>query len=96
MLPTGEICGQALPRQPDECRREIDRDDMRAAPGGFDRQGAGAAAGIEHRTPRRSCGSQDSSVARMLSRPARTVARMRLTGASEVSRAQASAAVRSK
>ena len=48
------------------------------------------------RRPFRSSGSQDSSVARMRSRPARTVARMRPTGASDVSRAQVCAAVRSK
>ena len=46
--------------------------------------------------PVMSSGSQDSSVARISSRPARTVARMRDSGASEVSRAQAAAAVRSK
>ncbi len=40
--------------------------------------------------------ANSSSVRRMSSRPARTVARMLLTGASEVSRFQASTAVRSK
>ena len=48
------------------------------------------------RWPRRSVGSQASSVSRMRSRPARTVARTRLTGAVLVRRAQVSAAVRSK
>jgi len=48
------------------------------------------------RRPVRSSGNQASSVARIRSRPARTVARMPLTGASEVSLAQASEAVRSK
>ncbi len=43
-----------------------------------------------------SAGSQESSVARIASRPARTVARIRLTGASEVRRDHASTAVRSK
>jgi len=43
-----------------------------------------------------SAGSQESSVPRIASRPARTVARIRLTGASEVRRDQASTAVRSK
>ena len=41
-------------------------------------------------------GSQESSVLRMASRPARTVARMPPTGAVEVSFAQAAMAVRSK
>jgi hypothetical protein len=48
------------------------------------------------RRPERSGGSQESSVARVASRPARTVARMPETGASEVSRSQARSAVRSK
>ena len=43
-----------------------------------------------------SAGSQDSSVARIASRPARTVARMPETGASEVSLSHARSAVRSK
>jgi len=43
-----------------------------------------------------SAGSHDSSVSRIRSRPARTVARMPLTGASEVSRSHALDAVRSK
>ena len=42
------------------------------------------------------CGSHDRSVSRMLSRPARTVARMRLTGVSDVSCVHASSATRSK
>ena len=46
--------------------------------------------------PVRSSGTFDRSSARISARPARTVARMRLTGASEVSFAQVSAAVRSK
>jgi hypothetical protein len=48
------------------------------------------------RRPVRSAPIQSSRIARIRSRPARTVARMRLTGASEVSRAQVSDAVRSK
>jgi len=48
------------------------------------------------RLPRRSVGSHDISVRRISSRPARTVARMPLTGTSEVRRFHASAAVRSK
>jgi hypothetical protein len=48
------------------------------------------------RRPRRSSGNASSSTARIRSRPARTVARIRPTGAVEVRRAQASAAVRSK
>ena len=48
------------------------------------------------RAPRRSSGSQPRRVARIASRPARTVARMRPTGSSEVRRVQASTAVRSK
>ena len=43
-----------------------------------------------------SAGSHDSNVSRMSARPARTVARMPLTGASDVSCSQAFAAVRSK
>jgi hypothetical protein len=43
-----------------------------------------------------SAGSQSSSVSRICVRPARTVARMPLTGASEVSCSQALLAVRSK
>ena len=49
-----------------------------------------------NRAPLMFAGSHDSSVLRISSRPARTVARIRPTGASEVSRAQASTAVRSK
>jgi hypothetical protein len=41
-------------------------------------------------------GSQDRITARISSRPARTVWRIRLTGEFEVSRAQASTAVRLK
>ena len=69
----------------------------RAAARGFDGQRAGAAAGVEQ-APAAQVGRQPATAAcaRMRSRPARTVARMRPTGASEVSRAQASAAVRSK
>ncbi len=48
------------------------------------------------RIPVRSSGSRESSSSRISARPARTVARMRLTGASEVSRSQVAAAVRSK
>ncbi len=43
-----------------------------------------------------SAGSQCSRVLRIESRPARTVARMRLTGVSEVNCFQASSAVESK
>ena len=70
---------------------------LRAAPRGLDRERAGAAAGIEQRAGRAGpAAASDSSVSRIRSRPARTVARMRPTGASEVSRDQASTAVRSK
>ncbi len=48
------------------------------------------------RMPVMSAGSRESRTARIRSRPARTVARIRLTGSVEVSRAQVSAAVRSK
>ena len=68
-----------------------------AAPRRLDRQRAGAAAGVEHARSRadRPAASR-AACARIRSRPARTVARMRPTGASEVSRDQASTAVRSK
>ena len=48
------------------------------------------------RRPRMSSGNHDNSVWRISSRPLRTVARMRPTGALEVSTSQALAAVRSK
>jgi hypothetical protein len=91
-----QVCRQALARQLDQRGRQVDRHHV-------------GAAARRPRRPARRCrsrhragaavqvgGSQDSSVARMRSRPARTVARMRPTGASEVRRAQACAAVRSK
>ncbi len=92
-----EIVRRALARQPDQRRREIDGDDVRATPRRLDREGPGAAARVEQPRVRRDpSGSQPSNVRRIASRPARTVARMPLTGASEVSRVHASAAVRSK
>ena len=48
------------------------------------------------RRPRMSSGSHDNKVWRIWSRPLRTVARMRPTGALEVNTSQALAAVRSK
>jgi hypothetical protein len=47
-------------------------------------------------TPPRSAGSHDAIVRRIVSRPSRTVRRIPLTGASEVSFAHAAEAVRSK
>ena len=91
-----ELLGRALAGEIDEGRRNVDRDHLGAAPGQFDGERAGAAAGVEHARAARSCGNQESSVARISSRPARTVARMRPTGSLEVSRFQASTAVRSK
>ena len=49
-----------------------------------------------NRAPFMFAGSHDNKVLRISSRPARTVARIRPTGASDVSLAQASTAVRSK
>ena len=65
------------------------------------RMASAASAPVPHpassrRKPSMFSGSQDTSVWRMRSRPARTVARMRPTGALEVSTSQALAAVRSK
>ena len=48
------------------------------------------------RAPSRSAGRRSSISARIRSRPSRTVCRIRDTGASEVSRSQVRAAVRSK
>ena len=59
---------------------DVDRDDVGAAPRGFDASAPVPQPASSTRAPRRSSGSQDSSVARISSRPARTVARMRPTG----------------
>ena len=92
-----EIGGDALARQPTPASA-TDRSRPRCAP----RRAASIDSApvpqpaSSRRAPLRSAGSHDSSVLRISSRPARTVARMRPTGASDVSRAQASTAVRSK
>ena len=92
-----EIRRDALAREPTSVGDRSMATTLGAAPRRLDRQRAGAAAGIEQPRARADPpAASDSSVARMSSRPARTVARMRPTGASEVSRAQASTAVRSK
>jgi hypothetical protein len=74
----------------------VDRHDPRPAARRLDGDGAGAAACVEQALPAEIGGQPLQERARICSRPARTVARMRPTGASEVSRDQASAAVRSK
>ena len=96
-LPPAQIVWQPLPSQGDQGGRKVDCHDMRTPAGGFHRQRACAATGIEDAgAVADPVGSQSSRVRRMSSRPARTVARMRFTGASEVRRFQASTAVRSK
>ena len=88
MLAGAEVARQRARARADQGRRQVDRDDV-------------ARRGARPRSPARRCRSRrragarragppaarTSSVARISSRPARTVARMRLTGASEVSRA---------
>ena len=92
-----EIARRALARKLDQRRRNVDRQHIRAAFGEFD--GERARCRSRRRGRARRAGppaTSDTSVLRISSRPARTVARIRPTGASEVSRVQASTAVRSK
>jgi hypothetical protein len=98
----GSRCGraesrrQALARELDQRRRDVDRHDIGAARAASTRA---RRCRSRHRARARRAGrpaARSSSVARIASRPARTVARMPPTGASEVSRFQASTAVRSK
>ena len=87
---------RAVARDVDQAAGDVDRDDL--AP----RRAASTASApvpqpaSSSRSPVMSAGSHDSSVSRIRLRPARTVARMPLTGASEVSRSHVFDAVRSK
>ena len=102
MSPTAKVALPARDRaapslcEPDKARRHIDADDVGAAERERDGEGAGAAARVEDARATKILGKPGAIVSRMASRPARTVARMRLTGASDVSRVHALTAVRSK
>ena len=80
----------------DQCRGDIDRHDIGATTATSTASAPVPQPASSTRAPRMSCGNHDRSIARIASRPSRTVARMRPTGASEVKRFQASTAVRSK
>ncbi len=99
--PKLDAAGSALLRQPfarerDQRRRQIDRDDIRSALGRLDAQRAGAAAGIQQARSAQIRADSRAASSACASRPARTVARILLSGAVEVRRAQACTAVRSK
>ena len=97
MRPGPRSRGARSLRKLDESRRDIDRDDVGAALGQLDRERACAAAGVEQRGAAcRSAAARRAASRASRRGPARTVARMRPTGASEVRRFQASTAVRSK
>jgi hypothetical protein len=97
--PAGNVSpsADAAPRHVHQRRRQVDGQHLGTAARQLDREAAGAAAGVQH-TAAAQVGRQpvEQRSARMRSRPARTVARMRPTGASLVSCSQALRAVRSK
>jgi hypothetical protein len=76
--------------------RKVDRQHIRAARGGQRGQRACAAARIQQAQARHVLRQPGEQGSRTWSRPARTVARIPLTGASLVSRVQVAEAVRSK
>ena len=90
-------CGSVSRGEADDLGREVDADDVGAAARQFDRHRAGAAAGVEN-APAGEIVRQRWTASRRAccARPARTVARMRPSGASVAKRFQASTAVRSK
>jgi hypothetical protein len=88
--------GQAPGGDLDKLRRDVGRHHRGAARASSAVITPGPQPASSTRSPRRSSGSRDSMVARIRSRPSRTVWRIRDTGASEVSRSQTSVAVRSK